>query len=71
MVWTNDHVMQWVESVGLGSYAPNLKETGVHGGVLALDNDFHHEKLALALQMPLSDIEVPTYSMGQNKVPVA
>lgn len=58
MVWTNDHVIQWVESIGLGSYAPNMKETGVHGGVLALDNDFDHEKLAMALQMPQTDAVV-------------
>ena len=58
MVWTNGHVMKWVESIGLDSYAPNLKETGVHGGVLALDNDFDHEKLAMALKMPQTDTEV-------------
>ena len=51
-------MMKWVESIGLDSYAPNLKETGVHGGVLALDNDFDHEKLAMALKMPQIDIEV-------------
>lgn len=60
MVWTNDHVIQWVDSIGLGSYAPNLKETGVHGGVMALDNDFNHEKLAMTLQIQQTDIEVCT-----------
>jgi hypothetical protein len=58
MVWTNDHVIQWVDSIGLGSYASNLKETGVHGGVLALDNDFDYEKLAMALQIALANLDV-------------
>ena len=60
MVWTSDHVIEWVESIGLEVYAPNLKERGVHGGVIALDSDFDHEKLAMALQIPLVDIEVRT-----------
>ena len=58
MVWTNDHVIEWVGSAGLQGYAPNLRETGVHGGVLALDQDFDHEKLAMSLQIPLTDMEV-------------
>ncbi len=58
MVWTSEHVMKWVESLGLASYAPNLREHGVHGGVIALDHDFDHEKLALALQIPQADTEV-------------
>ena len=58
IVWTNDHVIEWAESIGLGNYSSNLKETGVHGGVLALDNDFDDVKLALALQMPPTDMEV-------------
>ena len=60
IVWTNDHMIEWVESIGLGSYAANLKDTGVHGAVLALDNDFDHEKLAVALKMPQVDTEVCT-----------
>ncbi len=58
MVWTNDQVIKWVESIGLESHAPHLQQTGVHGGVLALDNDFDHEKLAMSLQIPLSNTEV-------------
>ena len=58
LVWTNDHVIQWVESLGLAEYASNLRDRGVHGGVIALDSDFDHDKLALALQIPLSSVEV-------------
>ena len=58
LVWTNDHVIQWVESLGLADFATNLRECGVHGGVIALDSDFDHDKLALALQIPLASTEV-------------
>ena len=58
LVWTNEHIQQWVNEIGLGDHAHCLNETGVHGGVVALDNDMDHEKLALALQIPLSNFEV-------------
>ena len=58
LVWSNDHVIQWVESLGLADFATNLRESGVHGGVIALDSDFDHDKLSLALQIPMTSIEV-------------
>ena len=58
LVWTNKHVQEWVQDIGLGDHAHCLNESGVHGGVIALDNDMDHEKLALALQIPLSSFEV-------------
>jgi len=58
MLWTSYHVTEWVESLGLDCSTVNLRERGVHGGVLALDNDYGYEKLAMALQIPLTDIEV-------------
>ena len=60
LVWSNDHVIQLVESLGLADFATNLRESGVHGGVIALDSDFDHDKLALALQIPLTSTEVRT-----------
>lgn len=58
VLWSNEYVMKWVESIGLGDYATNLYESGVHGGVIALDNDFDVEKLAFALKIPQSHSEV-------------
>ena len=58
MMWTSEHVMEWVEMLHLDCHAPNLKERGVHGGVLALDYDYGADKLAMALQIPLADVEV-------------
>ncbi|XP_063085129.1 liprin-alpha-1-like [Cavia porcellus] len=52
LVWTNDRVIHWVISIGLKEYANNLKESGVHGALLALDETFTYNKLALLLQIP-------------------
>ena len=66
LVWSNDHIQQWVREIGLGDHAHCLNETGVHGGVVALDNDLDHEKLALALQVPLSSFEVHVHVQNMN-----
>ena len=58
LVWTNDHMIQWLDLAGLRQFSGGLKESGVHGGVVALDNDFDHEKLAVAMGVPLSSPEV-------------
>ncbi|KAB7497935.1 Liprin-alpha-2 [Armadillidium nasatum] len=52
IVWTNDRVIKWVTSIGLKEYANNLIESGVHGSLVALDESFDHNSLALALQIP-------------------
>uniref|UniRef100_A0ABM0M9T0 Liprin-alpha-4-like n=1 Tax=Saccoglossus kowalevskii TaxID=10224 RepID=A0ABM0M9T0_SACKO len=51
-VWSNERIIKWVNSVGLRDYATNLIESGVHGGLIALDESFDHNALALALQIP-------------------
>ena len=45
MVWTTDHVVAWAESVGLEEFAQSLHGSGVHGGVIALDDSFDAEAL--------------------------
>uniref|UniRef100_H3CKY0 PTPRF interacting protein alpha 3 n=1 Tax=Tetraodon nigroviridis TaxID=99883 RepID=H3CKY0_TETNG len=52
MVWSNERVMCWVQSLGLKEYADNLRESGVHGALLALDDTFDYTDLALLLQIP-------------------
>lgn len=44
--------MQWICAIGLKEYADNLLESGIHGAVIALDEAFDHNSLALALQIP-------------------
>uniref|UniRef100_A0A8C6KLU1 PTPRF interacting protein alpha 3 n=1 Tax=Nothobranchius furzeri TaxID=105023 RepID=A0A8C6KLU1_NOTFU len=52
MVWSNERVMCWVQTIGLKEYADNLRESGVHGSLLALDDTFDYTDLALLLQIP-------------------
>lgn len=32
--WSNHRVMEWLRSVDLAEYAPNLRGSGVHGGLI-------------------------------------
>ncbi|KAI4562870.1 hypothetical protein MJT46_010479 [Ovis ammon polii x Ovis aries] len=57
LVWTNDQVIHWVQSIGLRDYAGNLHESGVHGALLALDENFDHNTLALVLQIPTQNTQ--------------
>ena len=63
-------MISWAESIGLSEYAPNLKESGVHGGSIALDNDFDCEKLALALKIPPTILEVGSCDLSCDALPM-
>ncbi|XP_058841644.1 liprin-alpha-2 isoform X3 [Acipenser ruthenus] len=52
LVWSNDRVLRWVQSIGLRDYANILLESGVHGSLVALDDNFDYSSLALLLQIP-------------------
>ncbi|XP_055770182.1 liprin-alpha-1-like isoform X12 [Salvelinus fontinalis] len=52
LVWSNERVISWVQAMGLKEYSNNLLESGVHGALLALDETFDHNALALLLQIP-------------------
>ncbi|XP_013419469.1 liprin-alpha-1 isoform X2 [Lingula anatina] len=52
LVWSNERVIRWVQSIGLKEHANNLLESGVHGSLIALDESFDHNSIALALQIP-------------------
>nr|XP_015194030.1 PREDICTED: liprin-alpha-1 isoform X10 [Lepisosteus oculatus] len=60
LVWSNDRVVNWVQSIGLKEYANNLLESGVHGALLALDETFDHNALALLLQIPTQNTQART-----------
>ena len=51
-VWSNTRVMKWLNSIGLHDFSPNLKESGVHGAVIALDGNFRAEEMAIHLKLP-------------------
>uniref|UniRef100_A0A672PIN3 Liprin-beta-1-like n=1 Tax=Sinocyclocheilus grahami TaxID=75366 RepID=A0A672PIN3_SINGR len=50
--WTNHRVMEWLRSVDLAEYAPNLRGSGVHGGLMVLEPRFNMETMALLLNIP-------------------
>ena len=35
--WTNHRVMEWLRSVDLAEYAPNLRGSGVHGALMVYE----------------------------------
>jgi len=57
LVWSNDRVMRWIVGVGLKDYASNLIESGVHGALIALDESFSWQSMALALQIPTQNTQ--------------
>ncbi|XP_076229816.1 PTPRF interacting protein alpha isoform X5 [Nomia melanderi] len=57
LVWSNDRVIRWVQSIGLKEYGNNLLESGVHGALIALDDSFDANSLALALQIPTQNTQ--------------
>lgn len=50
--WTNHRVMEWLRSVDLAEYAPNLRGSGVHGGLMVLEPRFNVETMAQLLNIP-------------------
>ncbi|XP_074086961.1 liprin-alpha-1 isoform X3 [Macrotis lagotis] len=57
LVWSNDRVIRWILSIGLKEYANNLVESGVHGALVALDETFDFNALALLLQIPTQNTQ--------------
>lgn len=51
-------MIRWILSVGLKEYANNLLESGVHGALMALDETFDFNALALLLQIPTQNTQV-------------
>ncbi|XP_041377484.1 kazrin-like isoform X2 [Gigantopelta aegis] len=54
LVWTNQRIIKWVQSIELGEYSQNLKESGVHGALMVLEASFTADTLATALGIPPS-----------------
>lgn len=44
--------MEWLRSVDLAEYAPNLRGSGVHGGLIILEPRFTGDTLAMLLNIP-------------------
>ncbi|XP_063989136.1 liprin-beta-1 [Diachasmimorpha longicaudata] len=51
-LWTNHRVMEWLRVVDLAEYAPNMRGSGVHGGLIIHEGRFTSELLATLLSIP-------------------
>lgn len=58
LVWSNERAIRWIQSIGLRDYANILLESGVHGALVALDDNFDYSSLALLLQIPNQNTQV-------------
>ena len=58
LVWSNARVVKWVCKIGLEEYSECLKQQGVHGAVIALDDEYNAETLAIHLQIPNTNEKV-------------
>lgn len=66
LVWSNERIVKWLKKIGLTEYADNLRGTGVHGAVIALDETFDFGTLAYALQIPSQNTQVGTLQQLLN-----
>ncbi|XP_063783775.1 liprin-alpha-2 isoform X9 [Pseudophryne corroboree] len=57
LVWSNDRVIRWIQAIGLRDYANNILESGVHGSLIGLDDNFDYTSLALLLQIPMQNTQ--------------
>jgi len=54
VLWTNHRVMEWLRTIDLSEYAPNLRGSGVHGALMVLEPKFNAELFAILLSIPSS-----------------
>ncbi|GFO30402.1 liprin-beta-1, partial [Plakobranchus ocellatus] len=54
VLWTNHRVMEWLRTIDMSEYAPNLRGSGVHGALMVLEPRFNAELFAVLLSMPPS-----------------
>ncbi|XP_028393805.1 kazrin-like isoform X2 [Dendronephthya gigantea] len=65
IVWSNERVIRWCESINLKEYSNNLRSSGVFGGLLVLNHSFGPEELALCLNIPAEKTAVRKHLIGE------
>ncbi|XP_046369102.1 liprin-beta-2-like isoform X4 [Haliotis rufescens] len=53
-LWTNHRVMEWLRTIDLSEYAPNMRGSAVHGAIMVLEPRFNAELFAQLLSIPTS-----------------
>lgn len=62
--WSNHRVMEWLRSVDLAEYAPNLRGSGVHGGLIVSLRSLVAKTLLLMMLKYFSTLNRPYVSYG-------
>ncbi|XP_015930223.2 liprin-beta-2 [Parasteatoda tepidariorum] len=68
--WTNHRVMEWLRNVDLSEYAPNLRGSGVHGGLMMYEHRFNADLMATLLNIPPSKTLLRRHLTTQFKLVV-
>lgn len=53
-LWTCHRVMEWLRMIDFAEFAPNLRGSGVHGGLLFLEDGFNADTMCSLLSIPLT-----------------
>lgn len=65
LVWSNERVIRWCDSIKLKEHSSNLRSTGVHGGLLVLNHSFGPEELAALLNIPGEEANLRKHLVGE------
>lgn len=67
-LWTNHRVMEWLRTVDLSEYAPNLRGSGVHGALIVSISCL---KMFTVFCLPLLKIDlIHTVSLLYSNLPI-
>ncbi|KAI7697991.1 hypothetical protein SSS_04242 [Sarcoptes scabiei] len=53
-LWSSHRIMEWLRSIDLSEYAPNLRGSGVHGALILYELAFNADLFATLLSIPTS-----------------
>lgn len=56
MLWSNERLIKWANSVDLQQFSNNLIESGIHGALIAFDENFGSQDMVVALQIPSQNV---------------
>lgn len=52
-LWTCHRVMEWLRLIDFAEFAPNLRGSGVHGGLIVFENGFNIDTMCSLLSIPV------------------
>lgn len=53
-LWTCHRVMEWLRMIDFAEFAPNLRGSGVHGGLIFFEDGFNADTMCTLLSIPLT-----------------